>query len=344
MLSIIAISRRGEGYEFADKLAKEGHIVKFYTQEKRDTKTKENKNPKLIEKLDDHIESADLFLFCSSGFGTLADTLGKAGKVVIGGGVFQDIIEKGFKERLFSLMPRYEVKDGFYIALEGWFNGKEWIKPFSFTMCNYRLMENDKGPTTTGVGFVTEFCEGRVFDETLMSLTKILVRETFVGPLTILGLIGVEGFVPLEIISTLTPSTLNMLECFKLGFGDFLFNIEEREELALKGTMAMATMLSSPPFPYEMVTNKNGFLDVDKEAGKHFYQSLPGSSVLGFVTARGVDVTEARRRVYRTIGNIVKSQDVQYREDIGKSKAFYFDSISETLEKWRWKHAINGRA
>ena len=85
-------------------------------------------------------------------------------------------------------------------------------------------------------------------------------------------------------------------------------------------------------------------IDVPKEADKHVWLAdvmkenggtpvLAGvDGVIGCITAKGSDVHEARRRVYRTIRSICITDDVQYRTDIGDG----VEDAKRKLTEWGW--------
>jgi phosphoribosylamine-glycine ligase len=73
-------------------------------------------------------------------------------------------------------------------------------------------------------------------------------------------------------------------------------------------------------------------IDVPEQAGKHLSLGDSKLGVLGVATAKGTDVREARRRVYRTVQNAVTSRVVQYRDDIGVIQ----EKDLQTLKEWGW--------
>lgn len=76
--------------DLAWQLKKEGHEVKIYIQEKTDV------YEGFLERVDNwkaHIEWADVIVFDDVGFGNHAESLRKAGKLVVGGSIYTDQLE-----------------------------------------------------------------------------------------------------------------------------------------------------------------------------------------------------------------------------------------------------------
>ena len=109
--------------------------------------------------------------------------------------------------------------------------------------------------------------------------------------------------------------TASLLEVLKGNTDDALFGkvVDTRFETAV------AVHISVPPFP---TTPKPGSPEVEvpttPEALKHMWlYNKPRDGNLGFLTARGKDIREAKRRVYRGVKR-VRVDDLQYRGDIGE--------------------------
>jgi phosphoribosylamine-glycine ligase len=67
---------------------------------------------------------------------------------------------------------------------------------------------------------------------------------------------------------------------------------------------------------------------------KDGYSCARSSGALGFVTARGVQVREARRRAYRTVRDLGIPYPL-YRTDVGSRASWEYP----LLEEWGWiKH------
>jgi len=95
MASILFVSKGGDGYGLATRLAQEGHLVRFYIYDKEIKGAGEGfKNPRLISSLTGaSLDGIDLIVFDMVGLGHIAEVLAKRGKLVLGGGRFMDLIE-----------------------------------------------------------------------------------------------------------------------------------------------------------------------------------------------------------------------------------------------------------
>ena len=79
--------------DLAWQLAREGHDVKMYFKNPEDHDVYDG----FVEKVDDwkkHVDWADVVVFDDVGFGTHADNLRKAGKLVVGGSTYTDRLEE----------------------------------------------------------------------------------------------------------------------------------------------------------------------------------------------------------------------------------------------------------
>lgn len=87
------ISAEADSGDLAWQVEKEGYDVKFHAQ------LEENKDVcdgilDKINSLEEYIDWADVIVFDYTGFGEIADRLRKAGKLVVGGSVYTDRLEK----------------------------------------------------------------------------------------------------------------------------------------------------------------------------------------------------------------------------------------------------------
>src|SRR3989344_2364402 len=79
--------------DLAWEILKEGNEVKIYIQSPDDQDVYEG----FLERVDDwkaHKDWADVVVFDDTGFGRIADSLRKEGKLVVGGSVYTDMLEE----------------------------------------------------------------------------------------------------------------------------------------------------------------------------------------------------------------------------------------------------------
>lgn len=403
MASVLILSKHGDAVPVALKLVQEGHIVKIWFKEQKARPSLEGyRNPSKIGDPRKMLEQYDLVLSDMAGMGELCDELKEKGKLVLGGGVFNDKLEldREYGEKVAKNLLKVKIPEtkscdtveellaylekatnaqvvkpsgnkastlvlvsndkqnrallsfvktrgkevvpcivqerveGIEISTEGWFNGKEWVKPFNHTMEKKRFMEGDKGPNIGCAGNVVWPTEvDKLVESTLMPLEPLLTKVNYVGPIDVNCIVNSEAYF-LEFTPRLGYEAIQAWsELLKVSLFDYLYKVAsgQTNEIAHQDEQAIAVRLSIPPYPSkEGIEECRGLqvLDVPNEAKKHVWLSdvmmqdnrdvLAGvDGVIGCVTARGQTVRECQRRAYRTINNIVIHQDVQYRSDIG---------------------------
>jgi len=421
MASILILSLHGDGVPLALRLQQEGHIAKMWIKDPKVRPSLEGyKNPSKVNDPRKMLDQYDLVLSDMAKMGPLCDELKDKGKLVLGGGKFNDKLEldreygqkvcksllkvklpesvtldtpeeclkylkdqvdpqvikplgnapvnltlvssdpenrtlKSFvKERGKELVPCIIQRqvDGVEISTEGWFNGREWIKPFNHTMEKKRFLEEDKGPNVGCMGNVVWTTEGDKLTELgLIPLTPLLQKVNYVGPLDFNCIVKDQDAYFLEFTPRFGYDAIQALaELLKEPLFDFLYFLASGQPMEVpyyKDQFSIAVRLSILPYPgSEDCSELKGiqFLQIPDEAKKHIWLSdvmknkdqeevcAGVDGVLGAVTARGETVRECKRRAYRTLSNIVIHKDVQFRRDIA-------DDVEEKVKKlkeWGW--------
>jgi len=106
-MNVLFISRFGDSYGLATKIAAEGATVRYYIDDKRYAdKGRGNETPERVRFYEPYVGAADVIVFDMSGLGALADRLKKRGRPVVGASALADRMEK---DRSFAqeLMKRY---------------------------------------------------------------------------------------------------------------------------------------------------------------------------------------------------------------------------------------------
>lgn len=103
MLDILIVSKSGDAYGLATKLAEGGCDVGIYIHNPKARNT--GKGRLLPRKVSGPRTPADFYVFDMVGLGHLAESLGKGGKVVLGGGVLHDKLEldRGYGQKVATL-------------------------------------------------------------------------------------------------------------------------------------------------------------------------------------------------------------------------------------------------
>lgn len=420
MASILILSKNGDGIPIALRLASEGHVVKIYIKEAKAKASLDGfKNPSKISDPKKMLEQYDLVLADMVGLGSLCEQLKKKGKLVLGGGVFNDRLEldREYGEKVVKTLAKIKVPeaghatnkqelltklktagkplvikplgnqpvgltlvsndkqnrtllgiannygdqlvpcilqeriDGVEVSTEGWFNGKEWVRPFNHTLEKKRFMEGDKGPNTGCMGNVVWATNGDKLTETALEpLAPLLEKVDYVGPLDVNCIVTEQDAYFLEFTARFGYEAIQTwAELLKEPLFEYLYfmaTAQPQEVPFFENGFAIGVRLSVPPYPTEENMERwRGVqvLDLPEEAKRHVWladvmkqdgvEALAGvDGVVGCVTARGTTIRECRRRVYRTIKNIVIHPDVQYRSDIGEDAE---EQVAK-LRGWGW--------
>jgi phosphoribosylamine-glycine ligase len=219
--------------------------------------------------------------------------------------------------------------NGINFLVQGYFNKGTFIKPYLLAFNYTRLMEDNRGPKLSSSGSIVYLIkENKLTSLTLEALKVFLSKvdyQGFVGLECVLSEreIFIIGF-KLGFIDNITQPFTELLKIPLVAYLDKEKDLIERIEFI--NTIAIGVTLS---ISNSFKENKNNLLNVNEGARKHVWP-IYHSNILAFITARGETIKEAQRRVYRTINNIVTSQDIQYRLDIGNS----IEEDKNDLERW----------
>ena len=224
---------------------------------------------------------------------------------------------------------------------------------FNHTIEYKRFMEGDRGCQTGCMGnvvWMTQASKDLIVQKALLPLAPLLRKVNYLGPIDVNCILSEDEIYFLEFTTRFGYDAIQALvELYKGNVFDMFWKFTT-QDLGVKfwDDYGIAVRLSVPPYPN---TNGNGLpnlkgvqvLDVPQAAWKHLMLSdvmftnntprLAGvDGVIGCATARGSTINEARKRVYRTVGNIIIHQDVQYRRDIG----YDVEQRIEKLKTWGW--------
>lgn len=337
MATIFVISTNANLYSPAYRLSLEGHDVSYFTREEnlstlywRDG----DKGPRLccgaVE------EVADFYLLDPRGSGGFGEALAADRKAFLGGSrlAVKMATSEEFEEKVqasFFGEPTPSVEGSLPIFLTGIFDGAKLLSPLGLTLVQRRMMEGERGMNVGVSGL-------------LLSLLphKFEVREdliTFLSKAEYKGFFGVRGRVyesqvwweGLE-LTLYSPLLELWMEMTKLPLYELLFGLSTStlKSFPLRAeSVSLALNLGVIPFNESLTTPLITPVD-----DRHFWPDTSStlSSTLGWVTARGTDTSEARRRVYRTVGKSSLHPCVQYRRDLGQT----FESQLSQLQKWGW--------
>ena len=324
MATVLLMNRANEGVPTALRLAQqEGHIVKLYSSDDHGACLQGLKNPAFIANPKRMFEQYDLVLRTNTFGERCFDDPDYCTRVI------QTVLPLPVYDPL-------EAKDAQHVLIEGWFTKEHWSPFFTLSIDELRLMDGDRGVQTTGMGSVMiSLREGLLTEKLLKPFTELFQKVSYEGPLSVEAFLGDEEKLWLKFIHPHYQYDHLPLTCELLREPLFTFlyqsQLDQNYQPQISHDVSLGVRLSLHPWPLGLPCSHlegRQDLDVPKEARPHvwlrdvyFEDEQPKTAgcdgCLGFVTARGSDVQEAKRRAYRTIGNVVKSRDVQYRSDIG---------------------------
>jgi len=243
------------------------------------------------------------------------------------------------------------VVEGVEVSTEGWFNGKQFVKPFNHTFEEKRFLPGGLGPNTGCMGNVVLARQSnKLTRATVERLAPFLRSIGWRGPVDVNCIVNEGGAFALEATARFGYDAIEaLMEGVRLSVGEFLREIATgtmtKMEFIPGANYSIAVRLTVPPYPLEDVPQTEWgepILGINEHNIEHLwlcnvfikdnlFRVAPADGLVLKATARGETVKEARGRVYRTLDNI-KLGGKQYRLDIGERVP---DDIRQ-LEAWGW--------
>ena len=327
------MTEKGEAIGAAWNIAREGHEVLFFTQTPLHARTGEGIFHK-VESWRPYINKVDFVICDGTSFSEYEELLQPRVRLLLGGSKLSVLM--GGKKR-----PDFLEKCGIrlcsnnehIVAVHGLFNGRGWVEPLFVSLGEYFLFPGGLGPAVKSMGCVVKALKSDVpFKEEIeFGLRKLGVKD-FV---TIIYSFDDEGLGCQGVFAGLDGGVIDALaEGSKADFTDLLFETAAGilKENRMTSDVIISVRLSCPPWPYSSAPNLNKgpiIEGIDENNLPHlhmygvlkdeegYWVSLGTGNVLN-VTARGRDIREAQRRVYRTLSNL-QLPEKQYRLDIGNN-------------------------
>lgn len=244
--------------------------------------------------------------------------------------------------------------DGIEVSTEGWFNGRDFVRPYNHTFEEKKFLVDNLGPATGCMGnVVLRSDSNRLTRATVEKLKPFLSTIGYRGPVDVNCIVSATRAYALEITSRMGYDAIEaLLEGLREPIIDLFFEVAAgtKKEMNVTTDTMMAVRLSIPPWPMaKPKENDNGepvlgltdavlkhvaATDLYFESGK--YYTAGGDGVLLKATAVGTPqasdlTTEVSKRVYRTLGNI-RVNGKQYRTDVGKR----VNRDWKQLKEWGW--------
>ncbi len=241
------------------------------------------------------------------------------------------------------------IIDGVEVSTEGWFNGRDWVRPFNHTFEEKRFLNGNLGVNTGCMGNVVLAAEGnRLTKATVERVGPFLKMVGYRGPFDINCIVTEQAAFGLEATGRIGYDAIEALaELLDEPLGDLLFEVAAgtKRTMALDEDRAIAVRLSIPPWPVrnpDQSAYGEPVLGIEPEILPHIflcdvykdgerYLTAGGDGVLLKATARSPNLSLARKRVYRLLDGIQVSSK-QYRTDIGERVVDDLDR----LRSWGW--------
>ena len=229
-----------------------------------------------------------------------------------------------------------QYSSGVEVAVGGFFNGKEFIRPVNINFEHKRLFPGNIGPSTGEMGTLMLWIQkSRIFELTLEKINQNLAASGYIGYIDVNCIVNGTGIYPLEFTSRFGYPTLSIqMEGVTSNWGKFLYSVSsgEKAELKTKSGFQIGVVIAVPPFPFNddktfrkfseeaTILFKTQNLDgihlgeVKREGNDWHIAGRSGYSLV--VTGSGTTTADASKQAYERVANIM-IPNMFYRTDIG---------------------------
>ena len=311
-MNILFISSKGELLPLAKRVKEEGYVERLSILDTRYIYRGEGVVDKgigggLVGNVQREAERFEADL-------VICDWGGKNSKLISPGKVASNLKDRGFKvwgaSKWSDLLSNSDDYASYFTpngnGLGGWWDGTRFS--IVYKVIFYRGFMGPK----VGINLVSA-CEVRSTQEKMPEeLTKLLRKVEYTGPVRLGGENKLSIGFELCVFAALEAIT-------KVGVGEML----EGKLVLEEGHIGVSVLVSLPPFPYNIGTYDSVKFEVEEGADKYFWGvdvTRGGSAgldgMLGWVSARGRDLRECKKRVYRTIDNMRGIEGLQFRSDL----------------------------
>lgn len=343
MAKVHVISPNGTLYPLAYRLALEGCEVGYFTSPTYKeinvwrSQDEENSNPFIS--FSPPTEAADFYLLDVRGDGRFGNVLVRERKVLLGGCRLTQRCtnDEEYRTKLVEgLLPSQgeETNELLPIVGFGMFDGEKWLEPQGVAFYQSRLMEGERGPHLGISGIMLKQAGDRLTSAiTSPPLADFLSHASYRGFVHLHMRIGPEALFFDDIDFSLTSPTLFLLrELVRGPLYETLFNLSTGllKHLSWRDDVATGVKLSFTPTKEDVVGELLSPSDY-----KHLWPDIgviPPFINLAWVTARGQDVVEARRRVCRTVNMLQPHRSVIWRRDVVRET----EAQMEKVKQWGW--------
>lgn len=326
-MRILVVTQTGYGIGLGSHLSSDGHHI--------NTVVKPAVEVTHISRLLQEC-TPDIAVFDSNNHVVPAEWVRTRGVRVLGASSWSNLIDTNtdYKKRLISAIGYVYEPDavGTGAEVSCWFNGQSFISRsivFNYT----RMMPGDVGAYVDSAGYIAYFKveDSKLVEGVLGPLSKFLRKANHRGCFTVSVVVKGDGSwvvrdISADVCKAFTQSVFENTRKSKSDVVLSVFN-ESSEPIPYIEPYVCGVMVSVYPYPHSVPSIPVNIVGINHGNLKHLWLMdlrksddswICGdiSGCVGYVTARGKDHFEARRRVYRTIENI-KVDGLQYRNDIG---------------------------
>ena len=235
---------------------------------------------------------------------------------------------------------------GVEVAISGFFNGHNFVRPINVSFEHKKLFPNELGVSTGEMGTSMFWSEkSPIFERTLLKMEQTLATHNFVGHIDINTIVNGNGIYPLEFTSRFGYPQINIqLEGITENFGNLLLKIAQGEEVNMKvkkGFQVGAYMVVTP-FPFDdkksfeifskdsvvlfKTPNREGIHPIQVKNINGQWLITGNSGIVLLIVGTGLTMKEAQKNMYNRIANIIINNSY-YRNDIGNRWAEDSDKL-----------------
>jgi len=235
---------------------------------------------------------------------------------------------------------------GVEVAISGFFNGSNFIRPVNVSFEHKKLFPNELGVSTGEMGTSMFWAEkSPIFEKTLLKMEQTLAAHNFVGHIDINTIVNGNGIYPLEFTSRFGYPQINIqLEGIIENFGNLLLNIAKGEnfKMKVKKGFQVGAYMVVPPFPFDdkksfeifskdsvvlfKTPNREGIHPIQVKNINGQWLITGNSGIVLLIVGTGMTMKEAQKNMYNRISNIIINNSY-YRNDIGNRWAEDSDKL-----------------
>lgn len=363
-MNILFISRTGDSLGLAMRCKDEDYSVSMFIEDPLSSSVgdgiidKPSFSRRLVKKSGECIASCVNSLLSETkpdlvvvdfGLGKVADYIRERKILVFGGSYWTDILSanKSYASSIFRRMGLKEWKGekGIKVECGMWWNG---IFPFFYFTCwnKEHLFLHNIGPKISSAGYIASYLpfHNRLVTDSITGIEHLLKKSHLNGCIS-LSLVATEDKLYAVSFTTSFLYLPSLLEIYKGSATELLMTTANSYKPAghVSEDYILSLLLSIPPFPSPVISPTNTiiegicpanlkhlyFLDVRKEGDNYYNANSSGK--LMWISARGRNVRECRKRVMNTISNL-SVDSAQYRVDVTAD----FTKDEDTLKMWNY--------